>query len=81
MAEENEFIVGMLRGIQSSIAEMNGRMDKLERRQTAAMHFEQSVLAHLTGIHESLDEVKSDIRAIRDEMKDVHRRLELVEAR
>ena len=81
MAEDNAFLAGMLRGVQASISAMNQRMDKFERRRTAPMHFEQLVLAHLTGMHESLDEVKVDLRAVREEMRDVHQRLERVEAR
>ena len=81
MAEENSFVVGLLRSIQTSISEMSSRMDKLERGQTASMHFEQHVLAHLTGIHESVDEVKVDIRAIRGELSSMGARIERVEAR
>ena len=89
MAEvDNSFLAEMLRGVQSSVSETNRRMDKLEtymsgleRRQTASTHFEQSVLAHLASIHSSIDDFKSDMRAVRGEMRDVHDRLERVEAR
>ena len=89
MAEpDNAFIVEMLRSIQSSVSETNRRMDKLEthmsgleRRQTASTHFEQSVLAHLASIHSSIDDLKSDMRAVRGEMRDAHDRIERLEAR
>ena len=50
------------------------RMDHLERRQTASMHFEQSVLAHLTGINERID-------SLRAELMGFDRRLKVVEVR
>ena len=50
------------------------RMDHLERRQTASMHFEQSVLAHLTGINESIDNLRAD-------MIGMDRRIKVLEAR
>ncbi len=50
------------------------RMDHLERRQTASMHFEQSVLAHLTGINERLDN-------LRGELLGIDRRVKVLEAR
>lgn len=89
MAEnDNELMIGILRKLQADNAGIHQRMDKfeqhltnLERRQTAATHFEKSVLAHLTGIHESLDELRSDMRAVRSEMRDVHNRIERLEAR
>ncbi|MBV8973388.1 MAG: hypothetical protein JO290_13975, partial [Sphingomonadaceae bacterium] len=37
------------------------RMDHLERRQTASMHFEQAVLAHLTGINERIDNLRGEL--------------------
>ena len=88
MAEGNEFIVGLLRNIQSGIADLGQRMDNLEarfeaveermahleRRQTASMHFEQAVLAHLTGINESIDKLRTDLLGM-------DRRLKVVEAR
>ena len=85
---EDKFIIEMLRGIQAAVTQTNQRLDKveshmgnLERRQTASTHFEQSVLAHLAGIHESVDELKSDMRAVRGEMRDVHSRVDRVENR
>jgi septal ring factor EnvC (AmiA/AmiB activator) len=80
MAEENQFMIEMLRGIQSGVAETNQRLDRLdermaqlERRQTASTHFEQSVLAHLASIHESVDNLRA-------EMKGIERRVAKVEA-
>ena len=88
MAETDKFMVEMLRSIQSAVAETNRRLEKMEsnisgveRRQTASHHFEQSVLAHLASIHSSMDDLKADMRAVRGEMRDVHNRLERVEAR
>ena len=66
--EGEKFIAEMLRGIQSSIVDLGNRMSgveqrmtNLERRQTASTHFEQSVLAHLAGIHESIDNLRADL--------------------
>ena len=85
---DNRMLFEILKRIQADVVGTNQRMDKiethltnLERRQTATTHFEQSVLAHLAGIHESLDELRSDMRAVRGEMRDVHGRLDRVEAR
>jgi chromosome segregation ATPase len=85
---DNKLLFEILKKIQNEVTGTNLRMDKiethlgnLERRQTASTHFEQSVLAHLAGIHESLDELRSDMRAVRGEMRDVHHRIERVEAR
>ena len=41
----------------------------------------QSVLVHLTGTHESLDEVKSDIRAVRAQLSGLETRAAKGEAR
>ncbi len=85
---DNALLFEILKRIQGDVSGTNSRMDKiethltnLERRQTASTHFEQSVLAHLAGIHESLDELRSDMRAVRSEMRDVHDRIERVERR
>jgi prefoldin subunit 5 len=88
MAEDNQLLFEVLKKLQANVAGTNERMDKfeqhltnLERRQTASVHFEKSVLAHLTSIHETLDELRSDMRAVRTEMRDVHDRIERVERR
>jgi prefoldin subunit 5 len=85
---DNNLLFEILKKVQSEVTGTHQRMDKiethltnLERRQTASTHFEQSVLSHLAGIHESIDELRSDMRAVRTEMRDVHHRLERVEAR
>ena len=85
---DDSFMIDMLRGIQSAVAQTNQRLDKieshmgnLERRQSASMHFEKSIHAHFAALHESMDDLKSDMRAIRSEMRDVHGRLERVESR
>lgn len=86
MAED--MVLEVLKRIQAEVAGSGQRMDKieqhltnLERRQTAAMHFEKQVLAHLAGIHESVDELRADMRQMRLELRDVHNRLDRVEAR
>ena len=93
MAEvDNNLIFEVLKRVQTDMAkgfaDTNARMDRfeqhlsdLERRQTATTHFEQSVLAHLASIHGSMDELKADMRAVRSEMREVHGRLDRVEAR
>lgn len=93
MAEiDNSLLFEVLKKLQADMArgfaDANTPMDKFEthlsnfeRRQTASTHFEQPILARLASIHESLDELKSDMRAVRGEMRDVHGRLERVEAR
>ncbi|HEX8555285.1 MAG TPA: hypothetical protein VF695_11305 [Sphingomonas sp.] len=85
---DNQLMIEILRKLQAEVSGTNQRMDKfeqhltnLERRQTASTHFEKSVLARLSGIHESLDELRSDMRAVRSKTRDVHSRLDRVEAR
>ena len=60
--------------VDERFARLEERMDHLERRQTASMHFEQSVLANLIGINERLD-------GLRAELLGFDRRLKVVEAR
>lgn len=88
MAEDNEFMLGLLKNIQTNTSEVGRRMDRIdarltgiedrmermERRQTAAMHFEQSVLVHLTGINERLDNISAELVGF-------DRRLSALEAR
>jgi hypothetical protein len=71
MADEKDFMVNMLRNIQTGIAGLGEWMDKieermanLEKRQTASFHFEQSVLSHLTSIHESQDLHRAEMVAM-----------------
>ena len=81
---DDQFLTEMLRGIQASISDLRSyteqRMDKLEermgnleKRQTASAHFEQSVLAHLASIHDSMD-------AFRAELVGFDRRFRVLEA-
>ena len=78
----------ILRKMQSDLAAQTQRMERLEghlgnfeKRQTAAMHFEQSVLSHLAGIHEGMDELKAEMRVVRREVHDMADRLAVVERR
>lgn len=81
MTEENGFVAGLLRNIQAGITEVNQRLDKLERRQTAGMHFEQHVLVHLTTVIENQDDAKAETRAVRAEIAELKQRLDRVEVR
>ena len=88
MAEENEFLLNLLRSIQTNIAELGRRMDRMdarltsmedrleriEKRQTAAQHFHQQVLVHLTSIDDRLDNFTA-------EMVGLTRRVSALEAR
>ncbi|WP_419809512.1 hypothetical protein [Sphingomonas sp.] len=71
----DDFLVELLKGIQTNIAELGRRMDRLdsrmtsmedrleriERRQTAAQHFHQQVLVHLTSIDERIDNFSAEL--------------------
>ena len=88
MAEDNRMLFEIMKKVQADVAGTNQWIDRidthfgnLERRQTASTHFEQSVFAHLASIHEGLDGLRFDMRAVRGEMRDVHSRLDLVESR
>ena len=89
MAEnDSQLLFEILKKVQSDVSGTNQRMDRFEqhltnlkRRQTASTHFEKSVLANLTAIDETPDELRADMRAVRSEMRDVHDRLERVERR
>jgi septal ring factor EnvC (AmiA/AmiB activator) len=75
MADDSEFMIGLLKTIQSNMAEMGRRMDRLdarmtsmedrleriEKRQTAAQHFHQQVLVHLTSIDERIDNFTAEL--------------------
>ena len=65
---DNSLLFEILKKIQADVGEIKTRLDRLEermerleRRQTASMHFEQSVLVHLTGINESIDNLRAEI--------------------
>ena len=78
MAEDNEFMIGLLKTIQANMAELGRRMDRLdsrmtsmedrleriEKRQTAAQHFHQQVLVHLTSIDERIDNFSAELVAL-----------------
>ena len=70
---DNSFIVEMLRSIQADIAEMKQDIRDLRIRQTV-------VEGHLSGIMVSLQLMNEQIDRLRDDMRTVKRRLELVEA-
>ena len=75
MAEDNDFMLGLLKTIQANMAELGRRMDRLdsrltsmedrleriEKRQTAAQHFHQQVLVHLTSINERIDNFSAEM--------------------
>ena len=89
------FITEMLRGIQATasrteerlnavdkrLASLDERMASLERRQTASIHFEQAVLAHLAAIHESGDNATADMRATKRSVDDLLGDMRLVKHR
>lgn len=88
MAEIDKVILDVLEKLPTEMTGFNQRMDKFEqhfgnfkRRQTAAMHFEQSVIAHLAGIHEGMDELRAVMRAVRSDVRKVGDRLDRVEVR
>lgn len=72
MAEiDNALLYEILKKIQADIAQVGVRLDKLEarmanleKRQTASTHFEQSVLAHLASIHDSIDNLRGEMTGI-----------------
>ena len=71
----DEFIMELLKSIQANVAELGRRMDRLdarmtsmedrleriEKRQTAAQHFHQQVLVHLTSIDERIDNFSAEL--------------------
>ena len=71
----DEFMMELLKTIQANIAELGRRMDRLdagmtsmedrleriEERQTAAQHFHQQVLVHLTSIDERIDNFSAEL--------------------
>ena len=82
---DNSFLAEMLRGIQTSIADLDKRMVSglmsvdhrlvaLERFQSASLHGQQSIMAHLAGIHEGVDDLKAHYRRL-------DQRMDAVEAR
>ena len=75
MADENEFMVGLLKTIQGNMAElgrgmdrvdsrltsMEDRLERIGKRQTAAQHFHQQVLVHLTSIDQRVDNFSTEM--------------------
>ena len=74
MAEvDNNFLAEMLRELRGDIARLGRNDVTRDLRQTATEHFEQGLLAHVASIHSAIDELKDDVRQIK-------RRLDLVDA-
>ncbi|HEX8418614.1 MAG TPA: hypothetical protein VF638_01220 [Sphingomonas sp.] len=70
MAEDNtlSFVTEQFRRLNVRFDKFEERMDKIElrlgnveRRLTALTHFEQSVLAHLASVHNSIDNLRADL--------------------
>ena len=72
MADNNEFMIGLLRNIQGDIGEvksglerLEGRMEdrlaNIERRLSAQNHNEQAIVGHLASIHSSIDNLRADL--------------------
>lgn len=70
MAEDNtlSFVTEQFRRLNVRFDTFEERMDKMElrlsnveRRLTASTHFEQSVLAHLASVHDSIDNLRADL--------------------
>jgi hypothetical protein len=73
MADENRFMTELLRGIQDGIKDLQGRMGALERRQTAGNHLDESVIAHIAGVHESIDNLRAEVHRMNERLVDVER--------
>jgi len=69
----------LLKRVQASIAELGqqlgGRIDSVEHRlialerfQSASLHGQQSIMAHLAGIHEGVDDLKAHYRRLDQRM-------------
>ncbi len=76
---DNRFMGEMLRGVQTSIADLDKRMQagfadldrrmiELERFQSAVLHSHQGIIAHLAGIHESVNDMKAHYRRLDQRM-------------
>jgi hypothetical protein len=70
MAEDNtlSFVTEQFQRLNVRFDKFEERMDKIElrlgnveRRLTASTHFEQSVLAHLASVHNSIDNPRADL--------------------
>ena len=50
--------------LDEKMEKLEQRLGNVERRLTASTHFEQSVLAHLASVHESIDNLRADLVGI-----------------
>ena len=71
MPDENRFMTELLRNIQDGITDLRERMGALERRQTAGSHLDQSVIAHITGVHESIDNLRGEVHRMNTRLTEV----------
>ena len=54
-------IDGRLDRLEGRLTAIEDRMERMEKRQTAAQHFYQHVMVHLTSIDEKLDNVTAQL--------------------
>ena len=73
MIDGNQFVMEMLRSIRSEIGELRKGQVDIELRLSASEHITQGVMAHIASIHSGIDELKADMRQVK-------RRLDLVDA-
>jgi hypothetical protein len=43
-------------------------MGALERRQTAGNHLDELVIAHIAGVHESIDNLRAEVHRMNERM-------------
>jgi hypothetical protein len=67
--EGERFITQMLQAIRAEIGDMGRRMTSMELRQNASEHFEQGMMAHIASMHATLDELKSDVRRVKQRLE------------
>ena len=70
---DNRFVTDMMRKFQGDLGEVKRDVTALTLRQSATEHFEQGLMAHIASIHAGIDEIKNDMRMVK-------RRLDLVDA-
>ena len=70
---ERSFVEEMMRRYQADLIEVRRDVTALTLRQGATEHFEQGLLAHVASIHAGIDQIKNDMRMVK-------RRLDLVDA-
>ncbi len=70
MTEEREkFIAEMLQAIRKDIAEVKKDMVDLGLRQSATEHFEQGIMAHFASMHSSIDDLRQDMRQVKTRLE------------